>query len=126
MIVYGVWVLLGLRKDDKGLKEEETKLLKRSAEKNAWSIFLGIVPMLILLDLAGDVTEILTIVFVATIQNAALVFVGSLTGLVAATAIETALGHTLSRVLSLQRIKLLSSIVFLTLGMAIIITMLAG
>ena len=126
MIVYGVWVLLGLRKDDKGLKEEETKLLKRSAEKNAWSIFLGIVPMLILLDLAGDATEILTIVFVATLQNAVLVFVGSLTGLAAATAIETALGHTLSRVLSLQRIKLLSSIVFLTLGMAIIVTMLAG
>jgi len=122
MIGYGVWLLLGLRKDVKYLKEEEAKLLKRSVEKNAWSIFLGIVPMLVLLDLAGDATEILIIVFVANLQNVVLVFVGSLTALAAATALETTVGHTLSRLLSLQRIKLVSSLVFLTLGIAVIVT----
>ena len=126
MIVYGIWLLLGIRKGEKELKEEETKVLKHSIKKNAWSIFLGIVPMLVLLDLAGDATEVLIIVFVASLQNVVLVFVGSLTALVAATAVETMVGHTLSRILSLQRIRLVSSLVFLILGMAVIATTLAG
>ena len=125
MIAYGVWLLLGIRNDEDGLKDEETKLLARSEEKNAWSIFLGIVPMLVLLDLAGDATEILIIVFVANFQNVVLVFVGSLLALAAATALETTVGHALSRVLSLHRIKLLSSLVFLTLGIVVIVGMLA-
>ena len=124
MIGYGVWMLLGLRKGDGSLEEEEGKLLARSSKKNAWSIFLGIVPMLALLDLAGDATEILIIVFVATLQNVPLVFFGSITALAAATALETTIGKTLSRILSLQRIRLVSSIVFLTLGLAVIITIL--
>ncbi len=124
MIAYGVWLLLGVRNDEDGVKDEETKLLTRSAEKNAWSIFLGIVPMLVLLDLAGDATEILIIVFVANLQNVVLVFVGSLLALAAATALETTVGHTLSRVLSLYRIKLVSSLVFLTLGIVVIVGML--
>ena len=126
MIAYGVWLLLGIRNDDEdGLKDEETKLLARSEEKNAWSIFLGIVPMLVLLDLAGDATEILIIVFVANFQNVVLVFVGSLLALAAATALETTVGHALSRVLSLHRIKLVSSLVFLTLGIVVIVGVLA-
>ncbi len=124
MIAYGVWLLLGIRNDEDGVKDEETKLLTRSAEKNAWSIFLGIVPILVLLDLAGDATEILIIVFVANLQNVVLVFVGSLLALAAATALETTVGHTLSRVLSLHRIKLVSSLVFLTLGIVVIVGML--
>ena len=125
MIAYGVWLLLGIRNDEDGLKDEETKLLTRSEEKNAWSIFLGIVPMLVLLDLAGDATEILIIVFVANFQNIVLVFVGSLLALAAATALETTVGHALSRVLSLRRIKLVSSLVFLTLGIVVIVGTLA-
>ena len=80
--------------------------------------------MLVLLDLAGDATEILIIVFVANLQNVVLVFVGSLLALAAATALETTVGHTLSRVLSLHRIKLVSSLVFLTLGIVVIVGML--
>jgi putative Ca2+/H+ antiporter (TMEM165/GDT1 family) len=126
MIGYGVLLLLRVRNDEESLKEEETRLLKRSTEKNAWSTFLSIVPMLVLLDLAGDATEILIIVFVANLQNVVLVFVGSLVALAAATALETTIGHTLSRILSLQRIKLVSSLVFLTLGIVVIVGMLAG
>jgi putative Ca2+/H+ antiporter (TMEM165/GDT1 family) len=126
MIGYGVLLLLRVRNDEESLNEEETRLLKRSTEKNAWSTFLSIVPMLVLLDLAGDATEILIIVFVANLQNVVLVFVGSLVALAAATALETTIGHTLSRILSLQRIKLVSSLVFLTLGIVVIVGMLAG
>jgi len=126
MIGYGVLLLLRVRNDEESLKEEETRLVKRSTEKNAWSTFLSIVPMLVLLDLAGDATEILIIVFVANLQNVVLVFVGSLVALAAATALETTIGHTLSRILSLQRIKLVSSLVFLTLGIVVIVGMLAG
>jgi len=122
MIGYGVWLLVGTRKNGDNLAKEETRLLKRASEKNAWSIFLGIVPMLALLDLAGDATEILIIVFVANLQNVALVFAGSLTGLAGATALETTIGHTLSKVFSAQRIRLFSSLVFLTVGILIIIS----
>jgi putative Ca2+/H+ antiporter (TMEM165/GDT1 family) len=121
MIGYGVWLLLGVRKDKEGLKDEEAKLLEHSYKKNAWSMIIGIVPMLVLLDLAGDATEILIIVFVASLQNVLLVFVGSLIALAAATAVNTAVGHTLSRVLSPRRIKLVSSLVFLTLGIVVIV-----
>jgi putative Ca2+/H+ antiporter (TMEM165/GDT1 family) len=124
MIGYGVWTLLGLHKDDKGLKEEEGKLLAHSFEKNAWSIFLGIVPVLVLLDLAGDATEILIIVFVANLQNVAVVFFGSLIALAAATALEITIGNALGKFLSLQRIKLVSSLVFLALGMTVLVTIL--
>jgi len=126
MIGYGLWLLFGIRNDEEGLKREEIKLVARSTERNAWSVFLSIVPMLVLLDLAGDATEILIIVFVADLQNVVLVFAGSLIALAAATALETALGHTLSRVLSLQRIKLASSLVFLTLGIAVIVGTIVG
>ena len=126
MIGYGLWLLFGIRNDEEGLKREEIKLVARSTERNAWSVFLSIVPMLVLLDLAGDATEILIIVFVADLQNVVLVFAGSLIALAVATALETALGHTLSRVLSLQRIKLASSLVFLTLGIAVIVGTIVG
>jgi len=125
MIGYGVWGLLKLRgkqgSSDR-LEREEKRLLSQSAEREFWSIVLGIVPMLVLLDLAGDATEILTILFVAQYQDALLVFVGTLTALVCATAVETTLGNQLSKYLSLRKIQLFSPIVFLIVGAVALLT----
>ena len=107
---------------DDRLEREEKKLSSQFSEKQFWSIVLGIIPMLVLLDLAGDATEILTIVFVAQYQDALLVFVGALTALVSATALETTLGNQLSKYLSFKKIQLFSPIVFLIVGLATILT----
>ena len=125
MIGYAIWKLSkikgGQTMDDR-LEREEKKLSSQFSEKQFWSIVLGIIPMLVLLDLAGDATEILTIVFVAQYQDALLVFVGALTALVSATALETTLGNQLSKYLSFKKIQLFSPIVFLIVGLATILT----
>ena len=125
MIGYGIWGLLkarGGQATGDRLEREEKRLLSKSSERRFWSVVLGIVPMLVLLDLAGDATEILTILFVAQYQDALLVFAGTLTALLGATAAETMLGNQLSKYLSLKKIQLFSPIVFLVVGFAAIIT----
>ena len=125
MIGYAIWKFSKLRRGqvmDDRLESEEKRLLSRFSERRFWSIVLGIIPMLVLLDLAGDATEILTIVFVAQYQDALLVFVGALTALVGATALEITLGNQLSKYLSFKKIQLFSPIVFLIVGLATLIT----
>lgn len=124
MVGYGLWEFLKFRKDDLAnvVQKEESKLLARSSKKSAWPAFLTAVSMLVALDLAGDATEILTIVFVAHFQNVFLVFGGAVFALVAATAAETVIGNQLRKVLSLNRIRLLSILVFIVIGTAIILT----
>ena len=75
MIAYAVWDFsrTGLNAE----RDEEKRLLNQTAKKSAFSVFLGAVSLLILLDLAGDATEVVTIVFVARYSNAILVFLGS-------------------------------------------------
>jgi len=106
-------------KDD---EEDEKKLLNRTLKKTNWSIFLGAVSLLILLDLAGDATEVLTIVYVAKFSNALLVFLGAVAALVSASALETMLGRKLGRILSAAKIRILSLIVFFFIGSYIVIT----
>jgi putative Ca2+/H+ antiporter (TMEM165/GDT1 family) len=124
MICYGLWQFLKVskEKEEKELEKDRNRLLAYSSRRNLLSAFAGMVSMLAILDLAGDATEILTIVFVARFGSAFLVFVGALTGLVAATGVETAIGNRLSKVLSLARIRLFSLIVFLIVGSTLIIT----
>jgi putative Ca2+/H+ antiporter (TMEM165/GDT1 family) len=81
---------------------------------------------LILLDLAGDATELVTIVLLARYQDALVVYFGAVIGLVAAVAVETALGNRLGKVLSSKRIKYLSIAVFTVIGVTVIITSLIG
>ncbi len=123
MIGYGLWEFFKVskEKEEKELAKDRNKLLAYS-RRSLLSAFAGMVSMLAILDLAGDATEILTIVFVARFGNALLVFVGALTGLVAATAVETAIGNQLTKVFSLARIRLFSLGVFLIVGSALIIT----
>ena len=120
MIVYALWDF-----SHSGMiaeKNEEKRSLKQTAKKSALSVFLGAVALLILLDLAGDATEVVTIVFVARYSNALLVFLGAVTALVAASALETVVGARLKKVLSPKRLRYFSLIVFLIIGTIIILT----
>jgi putative Ca2+/H+ antiporter (TMEM165/GDT1 family) len=121
MIAYGTWSFLESNKEEEELARTERKLSLK-ASKSLWIIFLNAVSLLIVLDLAGDATEVLTILFVARFQNTLLVFVGAVTALIAATAVETMIGNRLSKILSPKRIRIFSLCVFLTIGSAAIIT----
>lgn len=120
MIGYGIWGFKS-EKDEK-LEYQKRRLFARSSQNHMWQVFLSTVLMLAVLDLAGDATELLIIVFVAQYQNVLLVFVASLAALMAATALETIIGHKLRTILSLERIRLLSLVVFLILGATVIMT----
>jgi putative Ca2+/H+ antiporter (TMEM165/GDT1 family) len=85
---------------------------------------MSAVGFLVLLDLAGDATEVLTILFVARFGDAFIVFVAAVTALVAATAVETTIGNRLSTILSARRIRIFSSLVFLAIGSGAIMAVL--
>lgn len=117
MVGYGLWEARGLV----GAKEAEEEGSRIEQAAAPWKVFLTMAATLALLDLAGDATEVLTIVFVARYADSVLVFTGALTGLIMATALETTLGNSLGRVLTEARLRYLSVAVFLLLGVAIII-----
>jgi putative Ca2+/H+ antiporter (TMEM165/GDT1 family) len=118
MLAYGLWEARGLV--GKGAVDREESRIKKSG--SSWKLFLTLLGSLIVLDLAGDATEILTIIFVAQYENALLVFFAVCLGLVAATAVETALGNRLGRILTPSRIRFGSMLVFLVLGVAIVLS----
>lgn len=117
MIAYGLWEVKGLV-GQRLIEKEESRLLRNNG---GWRTFAAMVGTLALLDLAGDATEILIVLFMAQYSDALLVFAGSCVGLVTATAFETALGNRLGRLLTPQRIRYGSIVVFLALGTSIII-----
>jgi len=121
MIAYGTWSFFEANKEEQEVAKANRKLSLK-ASKSLWFIFLNAVSLLILLDLAGDATEVLTILFVARFQNALLVFVGADLGLIAATGVETMIGNRLGKILSSKRIRIFSLFVFLTIGSAAILT----
>ncbi len=124
MIVYAFYQYL--QKNDREKEEianEEKKIVGGFTERRAaWKAFLSAVSMLIVLDLAGDATEVLTVVFVARYQDVLLVFVSCVVALVAASALETAIGNRLGKMLTIKRIKLLSLVVFLIIGSLVIVS----
>lgn len=117
MIAYGIWEARGLV-GERAVEEEESKIAKAGS---AWKVFVTMVVALALLDLAGDATEVLTIVYVAHYANPFLVFSGACTGLISATAVETALGNRLGRLLTPRRLRYGSAAAFLILGFSIIL-----
>jgi putative Ca2+/H+ antiporter (TMEM165/GDT1 family) len=121
MIAYGTWSFFEANKEGEELTKAERKLSLK-ASKSLWFVFLNAVSLLILLDLAGDATEVLTILFVARFQNTLLVFVGAVIALIAATAVETMIGNRLSKILSSKRLRIFSLCVFLTIGSVAILT----
>jgi len=120
MICYGLWGFIKV--NEKELAKEEEKLLARTSTKSMWSAFLAAVSMLALLDLAGDATEVLIIVFVARFNNMFLVFASALIALIAATALETTIGNRLRNHLSPKNLRLFSLLVFTILGTTILVT----
>lgn len=107
------------------IKEESDKreapLFRHFGRREVYA-FLGILASLMLLDLAGDATELLTVVFVAQFGNILLVFTAAVVALVVASGVESALGARLGRVLSARVVRRLSVAVFLVIGTLIILT----
>jgi putative Ca2+/H+ antiporter (TMEM165/GDT1 family) len=125
MLAYAAFEYYRFSKQESSVDEREERLLEKSAG-GAWSIFVPALLTLIALDLAGDATELVTIVFLARYQDALVVFAGAVIGLIAAVAVETALGNRLGRVLSPKRIKYLSIAIFAIIGVTVIVTTLLG
>ncbi len=118
MIAYGLWEARGFV--GQSMVEQEEKRLQKTT--SGLKVFLRMVATLALLDIAGDATEILTIVLVAQYSDALLVFSATCTGLIAATAMETVLGNRVGRLLTRQRIRYVSIVVFVLIGAFIIVT----
>lgn len=119
MLAYAIWEYKRGARAEVGLESREDKLLRASSASLA---LLSMVLALVTLDLAGDATEVLMIVFVAHYNNAPLVFAGAVLSLISATALETIVGNRLGRILSARRIRYLSVALFLIIGTAIILT----
>ena len=125
MLAYAGLEYYRFSNQERRVDEREERLIERSG-RGVWSIFIPAVLTLIALDLAGDATELVTIVFLARYQDAVVVFAGAVIGLVAAVGVETALGNRLGRILSPRRIKYLSIAVFTVIGVTVIATTLFG
>ena len=118
MLGYGAWKALGLV----GAKVAETEGSKLDKQKSAAAFFFTLVGALVLLDVAGDATEVLTVVMVARYAEPLIVFGAACAGLYAATAMEAALGVKLGRMLSPRRLRVTSAAIFLALGAFILLT----
>ena len=125
MLAYAVWEYYRFANEERDVDERERRLLERRG-RGTWSIFVPAVLTLIALDLAGDATEVITIVLLARFEDILAVFSGAVVALVAAVAVETALGNRLGRALSPRRIKFLSIAVFIVIGATVIVTSLYG
>lgn len=125
MLAYAVLEYLRGLQVDARLEDDERRFIKHIG-KNELHVLLGIVGSLILLDLAGDTTELLTIVFVAQYGDALLVLAGAVTALVAASALETVLGNRLGRLLSSRNVRYLSVLVFLVIGSVVVVSTVFG
>lgn len=120
MIAYALWVAGKGVKD--GRLKEKGNPSQSGPTRGQLAAFLMMVLTLAGLDLAGDATEVLTVVFVARFQSVLLVFLGAVAGLVAASALETLVGNRFGRLLSARRLRYFSIAVFLIIGSTVILT----
>jgi Ca2+/H+ antiporter, TMEM165/GDT1 family len=125
MLAYALWELRRSSTKGQEMDERERKLLENRGRSD-WSIFIAALVSLIALDLAGDATELVTVVLLARFDDVKVVFSGAVIGLVAATAVETLLGNRLGKLLSPKRIRYLSVAVFIIIGTTVIVTSLLG
>jgi putative Ca2+/H+ antiporter (TMEM165/GDT1 family) len=117
MITYGLWQARGLV-GTWAVGSEESRIARAGS---AWKVFAPLAFALAVLDLAGDATEVLTIVLVARYQDPPFVFSSVCVGLLSATAVETALGNRLGKLLTPGRLRIGSATIFLTLGVFIVL-----
>lgn len=125
MLVYALWSYV------KGMNVEESierqgERLSEVGRRRALYAFLGMLFSLMVLDLAGDATELVTVLFVAQYRDILLVFTGAVAALVAASGLEAILGNRLGRVLTARGARYLSTAVFLIIGTVIIVTSIPG
>ena len=125
MLGYAALEYYRFSSEERQVDEREERVLGKQG-RSARSIFFPALLTLIALDLAGDATELVTVVLLAHFKDLLVVFSGSVVGLVGATAVETVLGNRLGKVLSRRRIKYLSIVIFLTIGTTVIVTSLLG
>jgi len=118
MLSYGFWEMKGLV-GQRVVEREEGAI---EASGRGLRSFLTMVGALALLDIAGDATEVLTIVFVAQYSDALLVFSAACVGLIAAAAVETTLGNRLGKLLTPTRVRYVAIAVFLLLGSFILLS----
>lgn len=125
MFAYGVWSYskgLGTKKRIDG---EEGRSHQTSGRSGIYA-FLAMLLSLMILDLAGDATELVSVLFVAQYGQILAVFFGAVAGLVAASALETMLGNKLGKLLTARGARYLSTAVFLIIGTVIIATSVFG
>ncbi len=125
MLAYAVWVYVRGLKAERSIGRQDGRLLKGGNRRELYA-FLAIVSSLMVLDLAGDATELVTVLFVAQYRDILLVFTGAVAALVAASGLEAILGNSLGRVLSARGARYLSTSVFLIIGAVIIVTSVTG
>jgi putative Ca2+/H+ antiporter (TMEM165/GDT1 family) len=116
MLCYSLWEARGLV-GEKAVADDEARIREEGGGARAFLLMVG---SLALLDIAGDATEVLTIVFVAQ-YSAALVFGAAYAALLAATGVETVLGSRLAKALTPARVRYFSVAVFALLGSSILI-----
>jgi putative Ca2+/H+ antiporter (TMEM165/GDT1 family) len=121
MLAYAGWEFVRGRGEEKNLEGTEEKLVTGWG-KSEFTGFLVVVLSLAVLDLAGDATELLTIVFVAQFDNALLVFSAAALALVVASGFETILGNRLGKILTARRVRSFSIVVFLLIGTVIVLS----
>jgi putative Ca2+/H+ antiporter (TMEM165/GDT1 family) len=117
MLAYGIWEARGIVGQG-AVQGEESRVAKAGS---TWKVFGSLVLALAVLDLAGDATEILTVVFVSEYRNLLFVFSGVCTGLLAATAVEATLGSRLGKLFTPRRLRIGSAAIFLILGASIVL-----
>ena len=117
MLGYGLWEARGLIGKE-AVERQESRIARTGS---AWRVYLALVASLALLDLAGDATEVLTVVLVAQYGAIFFVFSAVCLGLISAAAVETALGNRLGKLLSPRRLQIGSAAIFIILGLAIIL-----
>ncbi len=122
MIGFAVWEFFEIVTEEKKIEIQEDSKIREARKKSSWALFLSAVSMLVVLDLAGDATEVLTIVFVARFQDAIVVFIACVAALVIASGVETAIGNRLGKILQPRRVRYLSLFVFSIIGALIIAT----
>lgn len=112
--------LRGLR-EQKELEDRGESLVENRV-RTKWAAFSAMLFSLIILDLAGDATELLTVIFVAQYENLLLVFLAAASALIAASGVEVILGNRLGRLLSAKKIRYLSILIFLVIGSLVILS----
>lgn len=117
MLCYGAWAGAGLSRGGPQAGDRP----RGGGRRSAAGAFLALVGALVALDVAGDATEVLTIVMVARYADPLLVFTGACAGLYAATALEAAVGSRLGLLLTPRRLRSLSAAVFLGLGAVVLL-----